>query len=145
MFMGEVQHSLDDKGRLTIPARFRDLLEGGAYITQGFDQNLMVWPESALEHILQTLGTKSITDPDTRLLQRLIFSRGERLEVDGAGRILIPGFLRQFALLGSEVVVVGVGKYFEIWSPELWGPQLTQIQDAAANAVRFKAFDISFG
>jgi transcriptional regulator MraZ len=145
MFMGEVQHSLDSKGRLTIPARYRDLLEGGAYITQGFDRNLMVWPVSALEHILQSLGAKSITDPDTRLLQRLIFSRGERLEVDGAGRILIPGFLRQFAELGSEVVVVGVGKYFEIWSPELWGPQLTQIQDADANAVRFKAFDISFG
>ena len=145
MFMGEVQHSLDSKGRLTIPARYRDLLEGGAYITQGFDQNLMVWPVSAFEHILQSLGTKSITDPDTRLLQRLIFSRGERLEVDGAGRILIPQFLRQFANLVSEVVVVGVGNYFEIWSPDLWGPQLTQIQDVNANAVRFKAFDISFG
>ncbi len=52
---------------------------------------------------------------------------------------------RILAMLGSEVVIVGVGKYFEIWSPELWGPQLTQIQDADSNAVRFKAFDISFG
>jgi MraZ protein len=145
MFMGEVQHSLDSKGRLTIPARYRDLLEGGAYITQGFDRNLMVWPMAAFEHISQSLGTKTITDPDTRLLQRLIFSRGERLEVDGAGRILIPLFLRQFAMLDSEVVIVGVGNYFEIWSPDLWRPQLTQIQDADANAVRFKAFDISFG
>ena len=145
MFMGEVQHSLDNKGRLTIPARYRDLLEGGAYITQGFDRNLMVWPVSAFEHILQSLGAKSITDPDTRLLQRLLFSRGEQLDVDGSGRILIPQFLRQFAMLGSDVVIVGVGKYFEIWSLDLWGPQLTQIQDADANAVRFKAFDISFG
>ena len=145
MFMGEVQHSLDNKGRLTIPARYRDLLEGGAYITQGFERNLMVWPVSAFEHIMQSLSARSITDPDTRMLQRLIFSRGERLEVDGAGRILIPQFLRQFAMLDSEVVVVGVGNYFEIWSPELWGPQLSQIQDADANAVRFKAFDISFG
>ena len=145
MFMGEVQHSLDSKGRLTIPARFRDLLEGGAYITQGFERNLMVWPDSAFEHIQQSLSARSITDPDTRLLHRLIFSRGERLEVDGAGRILIPQFLRQFAMLDSEVVVVGVGHYFEIWSPDLWAPQLAQIQDADANAVRFKAFDISFG
>jgi MraZ protein len=145
MFMGEVQHSLDNKGRLTIPARYRDLLEGGAYITQGFDRNLMVWPDSAFKHIQQSLGAKSITDPDTRVLQRLLFSRGERLDVDGSGRILIPQFLRQFAMLGSDVVVVGVGKYFEIWSPDLWAPQLTQIQDADANAVRFKAFDISFG
>ena len=145
MFMGEVRHSLDSKGRLTIPARYRDLLEGGAYITQGFERNLMVWPDSAFEHISQSLGTKSITDPDTRLLQRLIFSRGERLDVDGAGRILIPQFLRQFALLDSEAIVVGVGNYFEIWSPELWGPQLTQIQDTETNAIRFKAFDISFG
>jgi len=144
MFMGEVQHSLDSKGRLTIPARYRDLLEGGAYITQGFDLNLMVWPVSAFEHISQSLGTKSITDPDTRLLQRLIFSRGERLDVDAAGRILIPQFLRQFAMLDNEVVVVGVGYYFEIWSPENWGPQLTQIQNATANSVKFKAFDISF-
>ncbi len=145
MFMGEYQHSVDSKGRLTIPSRYRDLLEGGAYITQGFDRNLMVWPASAFERITQSMSAKSITDPDTRLLQRLIFSRGERLEIDGAGRILIPQFLRQFAMLDSEAVIVGVGNYFEIWSPELWSPQVAQIQDAQANAIRFKAFDISFG
>jgi MraZ protein len=67
------------------------------------------------------------------------------LEVDAAGRILIPQFLRKFAMLESDVIVVGVGRFFEIWSPESWAPQLTQIQDVDANAVRFKAFDISFG
>lgn len=143
MFMGQYQHSLDNKGRLTVPVRYREMLENGAYITQGFDRNLMVWTVSAFENISQRVAGASITDPTVRLLQRLIFSSGEQVEVDGAGRILIPQFLRQVAHLDSTAIVVGVGTYFEIWSPEYWAEQLALLQDTEANAQRFVAFDIS--
>ena len=143
MFMGQYQHSLDKKGRLTVPVRYRELLEDSAYITQGFDRNLMVWSVSAFEKITKRVAGESITDPNTRLLHRFIFSSGEQVEVDGAGRILIPGFLRQVAELDTEVIVVGVGTYFELWSPELWAQQLALLRDVEANAQRFVAFDIS--
>jgi len=143
MFMGQYQHSLDNKGRLTVPVRYREMLENGAYITQGFDRNLMVWTVSAYEKISQRVAGESITNPTIRLLQRLIFSSSEQVEVDGAGRILIPQFLRQVAQLDNTAIVVGVGTYFEIWSPEFWAEQLALLQDAEANAQRFVAFDIS--
>ena len=143
MFMGQYQHSLDKKGRLTVPVRYRELLEDSAYITQGFDRNLMVWTVSAFEKIMKRVAGESITDPNTRLLHRLIFSSGEQVEVDGAGRVLIPQFLRQVAQLDTEVIVVGVGTYFELWSPDLWAQQLGILQDVEANAQRFVAFDIS--
>ncbi len=145
MFLGQYQHNVDSKGRLTIPVRYREMLEDGAYITQGFDNNLMVMTTSAFETISQHVKQMSITDPRARLLRRLIFSSGERVDVDKAGRILIPQFLRNIAGLDGEAVVVGVGDYFEIWSPDLWAEQATQLQDSASNAERFMAFDISSG
>ena len=145
MFMGQHMHSLDSKGRLTIPARYRMLLGEGAYISQGFDNNLMVWPQEAFERISQRVSQGSITDPTSRVLRRFIYSSSEWLEVDRAGRILIPEFLRNASQLDNEVVVVGVGDYFEIWSPSLWQAQLANLQDAEANAQRFIAFDLSAG
>jgi MraZ protein len=145
MFMGQYLHSLDSKGRLTVPARYRALLLEGAYITQGFDRNLMVWTKASFERISQRVSQESITDPASRLLRRFIFSSSEWLEMDRAGRILIPEFLRQVAYFDGEVVVVGVGDYFEIWSPPLWDEQQANLQDAEANTQRFIAFDLSAG
>ncbi len=145
MFLGQYQHNLDNKGRLTIPARYRDLLQEGAYITQGFDRNLMVMTVAAFEAFSQRVRGMSVTDPKARLLRRLLFSNGERLEVDKSGRILIPQFLRQAADLDSEAVVVGGGDYFEIWSPQNWGEQAAKLQDSDTNSDLFAVFDISSG
>lgn len=146
MFLGRFYHTLDDKGRLTIPARFRDLLlPDGAYVMQGFDENLWVFPTAAFEALSREVNQKSITDPNSRLLRRLVFSTADRLELDRAGRILIPQFLRQAARLETDVVVVGAGRYFEIWSPAAWELQDEQLQDAQANAHRFAAFDLTSG
>ncbi len=143
MFMGRYTHNLDNKGRLTVPVRYRPLLAEGAYITQGFDRNLMVWTKSAFEKISQRISQQSVTDPASRLLRRYLFASSDKVEMDRAGRILIPEFLRQAAGLDGEVVIVGVGDYFEIWSPSLWAEQTRLLQDAAANAQRFAAFDLS--
>ena len=145
MFMGQYQHNLDNKGRLTIPSRYRVLLEQEAYVTQGFDTNLMIWTLTAFETISKGINRMSITDPVSRLLRRLIFANGEKAEVDRAGRILIPQYLRQFAGLDGEVVIVGVGDYFEIWSPDMWSQQMAQLQDSSANTQRFEAFDLATG
>jgi MraZ protein len=143
MFLGRYSHTLDNKGRLTIPVRYREVLEQGAYITKGFENNLTVMTPAAFTHISRQVSEKSYTDPVARLLKRYIFSNGEFVELDKAGRILIPQFLREAALLDSEVILVGVGDFFEIWSPGNWHEQDDQLADTQANVGRFLAYDIS--
>lgn len=145
MFLGQYRHTIDNKGRLTIPARYRELLAEGAYVIQGFDQNLMVLTSTAFESVSRRVSQMSMTDPTARQLKRLLFSTGDKVEVDRSGRILIQQFLREVAGLNSEAIVVGVGDYFEIWAPEVWEQQTTLIKDVDANSQRFVAFDLFAG
>ena len=143
MFLGQYEHSIDEKGRVTIPARYRELLADGAYITLGFDQNLIVMTSIIFEKMSQRVSQMNMADPTARQLKRLIFSNAERVEVDKAGRILIPSFLRQPAQLETAATVVGTGSYFEIWSPELWKKQSDALYDAESNQQRFAILDLS--
>jgi len=144
MFLGQFQHNLDDKGRLMIPARFRDLLEGGAFITQGFDKCLMVMTDSYFKQVYERIEGMNLADPTARLLRRLILSNAYPVEVDKVGRILVPQNLRAFLGLESgELVVAGQGEYFEVWTPALWSEQTAQLQDIAANTQRFSTLDLS--
>jgi MraZ protein len=145
MFLGQFQHSLDDKGRLTIPAAFRDALADGAFISQGFDLNLMVMTGAYFQQVYERINAMSITDPAARLLRRLLLSSAYQVEVDKAGRILLPQNLRQFLGMNGEAMVVGQGEYFEIWTPAEWARQMQTLQDAEANAQRFAALDLSTG
>jgi MraZ protein len=144
MFLGEYNHSVDDKGRLTIPARFRELLAaGGAYVTQGFDRNLMVMNNAYFMQVYERINSMSLTDPSARLLRRLILGTAYQVEVDKAGRILLPQSLREFLGLAGEAVLVGQGEYFEVWTPTHWSEQMQALQDAEANNQRFAAYDLS--
>ena len=143
MFLGTYEHTVDEKGRLTIPVRFRELLAEGAYITRGFDGNLIVWTTALFQQVSHRLSSMNTADNTSRLLRRLIFGFADRVEVDKFGRILIQQFLRDAAHLESNAVVVGAGDYFEIWSPEQWAEQQTQLIDPAATAERFVALDLS--
>ncbi len=144
MFLGQFQHNLDDKGRLMIPARFRDLLEGGAYITQGFDKCLMVLTESYFKQVYERIEAMNLTDPTARLLRRLILSNAYPVEADKVGRILVPQNLRiVLGVESGELVVAGQGEYFEVWTPTLWSEQMAQLQDTEANIQRFSALDLS--
>ncbi len=145
MFLGEYRHSLDKKDRLTVPARYRELMDEGAYILRGFDRNLMVLTIKAFEAISHRLDQMSVTDPLARSLRRLIIGSASRLEIDKVGRILIPEFLCQKAGLSSEreAVVVGQGSYFEIWSSDEWAQQQQALDEAEANTERFKVLDLS--
>src|SRR5512145_2469661 len=104
MFLGQYQHTIDEKGRLTIPARFRELLDGGAYLTQGLDQCLVVMTSASFAKTLEDLGAMNLADPNARLLRRVILSNAYPLEVDKAGRMLVPQHLREFAGLAGEAM-----------------------------------------
>src|SRR3972149_4018571 len=109
MFLGQYQHNLDDKGRLMIPARFRQLLDGDAFITQGFDKCLMVMTGSYFKQVYERIEAMNLADPTARLLRRLILSNAYPVEVDKVGRILIPQNLRAFLQSVGEAVAAGQG------------------------------------
>src|SRR5574339_1211223 len=99
MFLGQYQHNLDDKGRLMIPARYRDLLAAGAFITQGFDRCLMVMTDAYFQDVYARINSMNMADPTARMLKRLILSNAYPVEVDRVGRILVPSNLREFLTL----------------------------------------------
>jgi len=144
MFLGQFQHNLDDKGRLMIPARYRDLLAAGAFITQGFDRCLMVMTDTYFQDVYARISSMNMADPAARMLRRLILSNAYSVDVDRVGRILVPQNLREFLGINSgELVVAGQGEYFEVWTPEEWQAQMEKLQDVEANEQRFATLDFS--
>jgi MraZ protein len=127
MFLGEYEHTLDDKGRLAIPARFRDELSEGVVITRGFDRCLMGFPVQTWEALAAQAGSLPLGPGNNRNLQRLLFSGASDMTLDRQGRILIPQNLRDYANLGEQVVITGMHKYFEIWSRERWAEVLESL------------------
>jgi MraZ protein len=142
MFLGQYQHSLDAKGRMTIPAGYRDMLVGGAYITQGFDKNLNLLTESLFHEKAEKIKVLSDTKMNTRKLRRLFFSNAIKVEMDRLGRVLIPQFLRDIAELEKDAVIVGVGESIEIWSPTAWQQQLYDLGDSETTAQQFDEHDL---
>jgi len=145
MFLGQFQHNLDEKGRLMIPARYRELLAAGAFITQGFDKCLMVMTDVYFGQVYDRINSMNLADPTARLLRRLILSNAYPIEVDKVGRILLPGNLRQVIALNGEAIVAGQGDYFEVWNPADWSQQMDQLQDIETNNQRFATLDLSRG
>jgi transcriptional regulator MraZ len=145
MFLGQFQHNLDEKGRLMIPARYRELLAAGAFITQGFDKCLMVMTDAYFAQVYDRINAMNLADPTARLLRRLILSNAYPVEVDKIGRILLPGNLRQVIALNGEAIVAGQGDYFEVWNPADWNLQMDQLQDIETNNQRFATLDLSRG
>ena len=143
MFLGQFRHNLDAKGRLTVPSKYREQFIDGAYLTQGFDRNLRLLTTMEFEAISRQMRKLSVTDQSTRQLQRLIFASAVHVQIDRVGRILIPQFLRDYAGLNSDAVIVGVGDAVEVWSKKHWEDQMLSLSDAEANAERFSAVDLS--
>jgi len=119
--------SLDDKGRMVMPTRYRqDLLEdceGKLLLTIDRDGCLLLYPLPEWEIIEQTLVRLSALDPKQRRLQRLMLGHATELDMDNSGRILLPPMLREFAKLEKHIVLVGQGNKFELWNEEVWNAQ----------------------
>lgn len=145
MFFGEFYHTLDEKGRLTIPADYRRLLAGedGAMLMRGLEKNLILISSESFLKLNQSMSQLSITDPSARLLRRVFFSGAAKVMFDKIGRILVPQYLRSFAVIENEAVIAGVGNYVEIWSPEFWADQQAQFNDPSVTASRFIAFNLT--
>jgi len=120
MFMGQFQHSLDTKGRLIIPAKFRDILDLSFVLTKGLDKCLFVYPKDEWSLLEQKLKALPFTQKDARAFIRFFFAGAVETEIDKQGRILIPPHLREHAHIDRDVVIIGVSNRAEIWSRELW-------------------------
>ena len=132
MFLGEYEHTIDDKSRLTLPARFRDALAGGVVLTRGLDECLDVYPRSDWNALVEAqLATLDPFSREARDLRRFFFSAASDAELDKQGRVLVPPALTRRARLGREVVVAGVHDHLEIWDRAAWTDNVTRIEGSA--------------
>jgi MraZ protein len=123
MFVGQFRHSLDSKGRVILPAKFRSQLEGsGAYMARGLDGCVCVYPADEWERVAGNMRELSTRGPSQRQAARMFFAGAAELEPDRQGRVQVPAHLREFAglALDREVVVAGVSSRVEIWDVERW-------------------------
>lgn len=135
MFSGEFQHSIDAKGRVIIPAKFREQLGEKFIVTKGFDQSLFVFSSQEWEKFYEKLSTLPMTDPNTRAFSRRFLAGAVECEPDKQGRVLIPPHLREYAQITSDVTITGNGNKAEIWSTEVWNQYIEAIDadEIAAN------------
>ncbi len=134
MFLGEFQHNIDDKGRIIIPAKFRDELGDLFIITRGLDKALFVYPMSEWVELESKLSSLPFTKAVARQFNRLFFSGAVESEIDKQGRAIIPSNLRSYALLTKECVVIGVSTRIEIWDREYW-EKYSQVAEDSFNEI----------
>ena len=134
MFLGEYEHSIDQKGRLAIPVKFRTALADGAVVTRGLDNCLTIYPKREWEVLAERIAALPMTDQNARAFARFILSGAVDVEADKQGRVILPAYLRQHAQLGGNVVVAGLCNRVEIWDKSKWNEQRTQIE-ANATAI----------
>ncbi len=120
MFMGEYSHTIDSKGRLIVPSKFRESLGDEFVVTKGLDGCLFVYSQEEWTNIEEKFKQVSLTTKDARKFSRFFFAGAATVEVDKQGRILLPSVLREFAGLEKDIVSVGVLSRIEIWSKDKW-------------------------
>ena len=120
MFMGEYNHTVDAKGRLIVPSKFREQLGDEFVVTKGLDGCLFVYENTEWKILEEKLKALPLTNANARKITRFFLAGACQCEVDKQGRILVPGSLRTYAGLEKEVVLVGVGSRVEIWNREAW-------------------------
>ena len=144
MFMGEYNHIIDAKGRLIIPARFRELLGEEFILTKGLDGCLSIYPMDAWEAFETKLRALPLTNKNARTFTRFFVAGATNCELDRQGRILVPQILREFAGLEKEVVLTGNLDRIEIWSKEKWNEN-NSLDDVAMDEIAEQMTDLGFG
>jgi MraZ protein len=129
MFVGEYLHTVDSKGRLALPARFRAKIERGAVLSRGFEPCLYIFPTETWELHGQKLAEATINAVQRRRIERRFFALAFECELDGQGRIVIPAKFRQYAGLNGEATVVGARDRIEVWNTERWDVYTAEMQD----------------
>lgn len=131
MFIGEHRHTLDDKARLTLPVKLRKSVGKSVVVTRGLDGCLFLYPSKEWQGIAGKLGSLGMGQADTRGFARFMLASAAELDVDAAGRILVPEHLRDFAGVKSGVVVAGVANRLEIWDEARWERYATGVAKSA--------------
>lgn len=130
MFMGEYQHTLDTKGRLIVPAKFREDLGTGAVLTRGLDHCLFLFPMDEWRVLEEKLKTLPLTKAGARQFVRFLFSGATECELDKQGRLIVPQNLRDYAKIQKDAVVIGVSNRIEIWSKETWEAYVEEAEES---------------
>lgn len=129
MFMGEYSHTIDAKGRIIVPAKFRESIGNNFVVTKGLDNCLFVYTSEDWRKFEEKLRTLPLTNKDARKFTRFFLAGAAEMEIDKQGRILIPSVLREFAALEKDVVLVGVGSRIEIWDKASWNESISIYDD----------------
>ena len=132
MFLGEFEHSIDDKGRLAIPARFRAALEDGLVMTRGVERCLVIYDAESWRGVSDRVRNLNPWQEEARRMQRHFFSGAVPAQADKLGRVVVPQFLRTYAQLQDEVTVVGVADRIEVWSRAEWQRQRSDAERDSA-------------
>lgn len=133
MFIGEYQHTIDHKGRMAIPAKFRKGLAKGAVVTRGIDNCLFLYPMSEWEDLAEKLKKLPINQANARAFVRLMFAGATDVQINSQGRILIPEYLRKYAGLNKKAIIAGLYNRIEIWAQEKWQIYKSNTERASEN------------
>lgn len=128
MFIGEYSHTIDDKGRMAVPAKMRNQLGTGAVVTRGIDKCLWVFPKSEWLTLAQKISSLPLTDANSRAFSRLMLAGAMEVEFDSQGRALLPGYLRDYAGLNKNTIVAGLYTRLEIWDAKVWQDYKTKTE-----------------
>lgn len=143
MFLGMQVYSLDSKARLTIPAKYRDLLAPTLVITRSPSEPcLLAMPLHEWSLLAEKISSLPMTDPLSGLLRRVVFSSAEDLKADNQGRIMISQRLREYAKIETDVLIAGVNTFLELWNPALWDERVLQKADSPELANQLSALGI---
>jgi MraZ protein len=142
MFLGEFVHTIDEKGRLTIPAKFRADLASGLVVTRGIDRCLAIYPLEEWERLAGRVSALPMTDRRARAFRRLVFANASDAVPDKQGRMLIPPRLREYASLDGEVVVTGLDTYIEVWNLDAWAGERERVEGDGADVEEWAVLGI---
>lgn len=142
MFLGEFTHTLDEKSRLTLPAKFRARLADGVVMTTGADKCLLVYPLDEFKVLFERVSALPVMGREAATLRRMLYSNAHDAIPDKQNRVVIPQPLREYAGITNEAVIVGVGKFIEVWNPQEWRRALEEVQAHASQKDLWAALGI---
>ena len=140
-FFGRYEHSLDPKGRLILPSRYRPAFESGGYLSQFNDRCLALWTPEDFEKQMELMEENQERGKDERNLARIWAAGSQEVEIDKQGRMAIPAYLRDYARLTSDVLVNGAITRLELWDPTLWAQKVAPAEEQLTNETELQTQD----
>lgn len=135
MFIGEYEHSIDTKGRMAVPAKFRAKLASGAVVTRGLDKCLFLYAKEEWEKIAEKLANLPLSKSNARAFARLMLAGAMEVEIDKQGRINVPKYLTKYASVSGKAVIAGLYNRLEIWNPKDWDSYKEQAEEGSSEIV----------